>query len=201
MRCDMCSTVLALRGARLLLRLGGLARLVKALFVQDSTLVILLTVFLAIALKAFYSNAGPGELRWVLYPTAVLVEAFAGIDFLFDPQKGYTAIGAPIVIGPGCAGLNFYVIALCMIIFSFISRFARHHLYWFIFFVLMTYGVMVVVNAFRILGGIVMLDLGSRMGFDASGTLHAVQGTLFYFVFLVIYFVVVRFAFELKEQS
>ena len=108
------------------------------------------------ALKTLYSNAGPGELVWVLYPTAVLVHAFAGMEFLFDSQKGYTAIGAPIVIGPGCAGLNFYVIALCMIIFSFISRFARHHLYWFIFFVLMTYGVMVVVNAFRIMGGIVM---------------------------------------------
>lgn len=201
MRGDLCSSVLALRRAPLILRLGRLTQRVKALFIQDSTLVILLAVSLAIALKTFYSNAGPGELVWVLYPTAVLVHAFVGMEFLFDPQKGYTAIGAPIVIGPGCAGLNFYVIALCMIIFSFISRFTRHHLYWFIFFVLMTYGVMVVVNAFRILGGIVMMDIGTRMGFEASGTLHAVQGTLFYFVFLVIYFVVVRFAFELKEQS
>lgn len=198
MRGDLCSAVLELRRVKRVLRLG---RRVKELFVKDSTPVILLTVSLTIALKTFYSNAGPAELRWVLYPTAVLVHAFAGMDFLFDPQKGYKAIGAPIVIGPGCAGLNFYVIALCMIIFSFISRFARHHLYWFIFFVLMTYGVMVVVNAFRILGGIVMLDLGSRIGFDASGTLHAVQGTLFYFVFLVIYFVVVRFAFDLKDKS
>lgn len=201
MRGDLCSTVLALRRATLILRLNRLTRLVKALVVQDSTLVILLTVALAVTLKIFYSNAGPDELRWVLYPTAVLVQLFAGMDFLFDPQKGYTAVGSPIVIGPGCAGLNFYVVALCMIIFSFIFRFNRHHLYWFIFYVLMTYVVMVVVNAFRILGGIVMLDIGSKMGFDASGTLHVVQGTLFYFVFLVIYFVVVRFAFELKEQS
>jgi exosortase K len=163
--------------------------------------VILLTVALTIAIKVFYSNAGPDELRWVLYPTAVLVQSFAGMDFLFDPEKGYSAVGAPVVIGPGCAGLNFYVVALCMIVFSFISRFSRHHLYWFFFFVLLTYGVMVVVNAFRIVGGIVLLDLGPRMGFDASGTLHAVQGTLSFFVFLILYFLIVRFAIELREQS
>ena len=201
MSSDLCSTVMALRRTTQTLCLGGLARIVKTLFVQESALVILLAVSLTITIKIYYSNAGPEELRWILYPTAMLVQLFTGVDFLFDPQKGYVATGFPVVIGPGCAGLNFYVIALCMIVVSFISRFARHRLYWFIFFVLLTYGVMVVVNSFRIVGGIVMLDLAPMMGLDASGALHAAQGTLFYFVFLIIYFVIVRFAIELKEQS
>jgi exosortase K len=159
---------------------------------SDTALILLLTIILALWIKLFYSSAGPEQLKWVLYPTTALVEAFSAINFLFDPKKGYAAIGQPVVIGPGCAGLNFYVIALCMAIFGFIDRFGRHKLYWFLGFVLITYVVTVLVNAFRIVGGIKLLEFGGNMHFTVSDTLHSAQGTLFYFVFLIAYFVAVR---------
>jgi len=163
---------------------------------RDTAVIMALTAALALCLKLFYSSAGPDELAWILYPTTALVEAFTSINFQFDPQKGYVAISKAIVIGPGCAGLNFYVIALCMSIFSFIGRFNKHQLYWFLGFALLTYVVTLCVNAFRIVGGIMLLELGGHMNFAVSGTLHSAQGTLYFFVFLIVYFVVLRVILE-----
>jgi exosortase K len=159
---------------------------------HDSLVMMALTFVLVLCIKLFYSAAGPDELRWILYPTAALVKAFTSLSFLFDPHKGYVAAGGAVVIGPGCAGLNFYVIALCMTTFSFIGRFNRHKLYWFFVFVLVTYAVTLCVNAFRIVGGIMLLDVGRSMHFAVSGALHSAQGTLFYFAFLIAYFIALR---------
>ena len=160
-----------------------------------------LTLVLALCIKLFYSAAGPDDLGWILYPTAALVKAFTSISFLFDPHKGYVAAGGAVVIGPGCAGLNFYVIALCMSTFSFIGRFNRHKLYWFLVFVLITYVVTLCVNAFRIVGGIMLLEVGRSMNFAVSGALHSAQGTLFYFVFLIAYFVALQSILNQRKQE
>lgn len=168
---------------------------------RDTVVMVVLSFALALCLKLFYSTAGPDELKWILYPTAALVQAFTSIAFLFDPQKGYVAIGGTVVIGPGCAGLNFYVIALCMSTFSFIGRFNKHKLYWFLGLVLLTYVATLCVNAFRIVGGIMLLELGGSMGFAVSGTLHSAQGTLFYFVFLIVYFVALRAILEPRSSN
>lgn len=168
---------------------------------SDALAIMALTIALALCIKLFYSSAGPDELVWILYPTTALVKAFTSIGFLFDPQKGYVAIGGTVVIGPGCAGLNFYVIALCMSTFSFIGRFNRHKLYWFLGLVLLSYVVTLCVNAFRIVGGIMLLELGGNMGFAVPSTLHSAQGTLFYFVFLIVYFVALRAILEPRSSN
>lgn len=166
---------------------------------RDTLVILLLTIALALCIKLFYSTAGPDDLKWVLLPTTALVEGFSSISFLFDPQKGYVAIGLPVVIGPGCAGLNFYVIALCMCSFSFIRQFEKHKLYWFLGFILITYVITLCVNAFRIVSGLILLELGGSMNFAVSDMMHTMQGTLFYFVFLVVYFVALQVI--LKQRS
>lgn len=168
---------------------------------RDMFVMMALSILLALCLKLFYSTAGPDELKWMLYPTAALVQAFTSISFLFDPHKGYVAIGSTVVIGPGCAGLNFYVIALCMSTFSFIGCFNKHKLYYFLGLVLLTYVVTLCVNAFRIVGGIMLLELGGSMDFAVSATLHSAQGTLFYFVFLIVYFVALRAILEPRSSN
>lgn len=159
---------------------------------RDTAVLLMLTVAVAICVKLLYSNAGADELRWILFPTAELVKVFSSISFLFEPGKGYVGLGAPIVIGPGCAGLNFFVIALCMSNFAFIGHFEKHKLYGFLGLVLLTYVVTLCVNAFRIVGGVMLLEFGRSMNFAVSDLIHSVQGTLFYFVFLVVYFVALR---------
>lgn len=158
----------------------------------DTSIILSLTIMLSLSVKLFYSTAGPGELKWILFPTTALVEAFTSISFLFDPGKGYVAVDRLVVIGPGCAGLNFFVIALCMCVFSFIGQYERNKVCWFIGFILLTYVVTLLVNASRIVAGIMLLEMGGHMGFDVSGTVHAAQGTLFYFFFLIVYFVSLR---------
>jgi exosortase K len=174
---------------------------ILALGNRDSFVIMVLTIALALCIKLFYSTAGPDDLVWILYPTTALVKAFTSISFLFDPNKGYVALGSTVVIGPGCAGLNFYVIALCMSTFSFIKRFNKHKLYWFLAFVLITYVVTFCVNAFRIVGGIMLLELGESMNFAVTGTLHSAQGTLFYFVFLIAYFVALRAILDQRSRN
>ena len=159
----------------------------------------ILTVAVVIAVKYHYSVAGPDDLQWVLLPTAYLVEMFWSVNFVFVPAKGYVAIELPVVIGPGCAGLNFLVIALSMSVFTFIGRFKRRMLYGWLIFLLVNYLVTLLVNAFRIIGGIVLLQVANKSGFDAGGIVHSAQGTLFYFVFLVGYFVALRFVVDTRE--
>jgi exosortase K len=154
--------------------------------------VMVMTIALVICIKLFYSNASAADLKFVLLPTATLVKIFTSVGFHFDAAKGYVANGVPVVIGPGCAGLNFYVIALSMCVFSFIDRVYKRKLFWFIGLILSTYVITLFVNAFRIVGGIMLLDVGNKLNFDGSGELHSVQGTLFYFVFLIAYFVAMR---------
>lgn len=158
----------------------------------ETAIVLVLTVILALCVKLFYSTAGSADLKWILYPTTVLVQFFTSIEFLFDPAKGYVATEAPVVIGPGCAGLNFFVIALCMSVFSFAKRNQYSQVFLFLTISVLTYVVTVVANASRIIAGIVMLDFGEQLNFPVSDTLHTAQGTLFYFVFLLAYFVVLQ---------
>lgn len=78
-------------------------------------LLYLLAGLLALLLKQYYSSAGSVQLRWILAPTAYMVSALTGIEFVFNPSSGYAAIYPDIVIAPGCAGLNFLLICFCML--------------------------------------------------------------------------------------
>jgi exosortase K len=66
---------------------------------------------IAYLVKRHYSSASADELRWILGPTAVLVEAATGAPFAFVPGEGYLSREAYFLIAPACAGLNFLVAA------------------------------------------------------------------------------------------
>lgn len=158
--------------------------------------VALLTALLAVVIKLHYSLAGATALTWVLAPTTYLVELFTAQPFLFHPDKGYVAVDLPVVIGPGCAGLNFYVITLCTSVFAFIDRFDRQRLYGWLFLAVLAYPVTLLVNAFRIIGGMVLLKVGGIAGLHTDGVMHSAQGMLFFFVFLVGYLLLLQFLIE-----
>ena len=78
-------------------------------------LLYLLAGLLALLLKQHYSSAGSVELRWILTPTAYMVSALTGMEFVFNTSCGYAAVYSDIIIAPGCAGLNFLLICFCML--------------------------------------------------------------------------------------
>lgn len=110
------------------------------------------------------------------------------------------AINLPVIIGSDCAGLNFFVIAFCMGVFSFAAYVQKHYFGWLIFFLLTGYLITILANACRIVAGIVLLSIEQNLDLNPSASLHTYQGSLFYFVFLVIYFYGLRAFFRRRAR-
>lgn len=51
------------------------------------------------------------DLKWVLLPTASLVEFFTPLDFIFETGRGYVDQRHEIVVNEGCSGVNFFISA------------------------------------------------------------------------------------------
>lgn len=151
-----------------------------------------LTACITLSLKLFFSLSEPSELTWMLFPATKLVEAFTGISFLYDSESGYRNLDAAIVIGKSCAGINFFIIALCMTVFSFMTSFKRRKLLIFAVFVVAAYAVTVAVNAFRIIGGIALVNVGDHFRIAITGSIHEAEGIMVYFFFLVLYYISIQ---------
>jgi exosortase K len=68
----------------------------------------------ALLLKHHYSVASPGELQWIMAPTAALVHLFSELAFVYEPGAGYVSPGHEFIIAKACAGVNFMIVAFCM---------------------------------------------------------------------------------------
>jgi len=140
----------------------------------------LLTLALAAAGKAHAATAGPEELRWILGPTAALVGALLGSRFPWEAGVGYRSLELGVAITPGCAGVNFLVIALCALSFGFGSRFRpTGRLLWVAAAAALAGVATVGANAARILATVALRGLEAPLGlsFDA---LHRLEGVAVY---------------------
>jgi len=159
------------------------------------------TLLLIITVKLFYANAEAEDLQWILYPTTQLVHAFLNTHFYFDAGNGYVAVDAPVIIGSGCAGLNFYVIALAMCVFSFVHHFKRHK-WWFLVTAMgLIYLLTIVANVSRIIAAMLLLELGAPSKIAPADTLHTIQGTIFYFTYLVMFYFALQTAIHKRDQN
>jgi exosortase K len=59
--------------------------------------------------KQAYRGASAAELGWILAPTARLVSAVSGTDFVYEAGVGWVDIGVTFIIAPACAGVNFAI--------------------------------------------------------------------------------------------
>lgn len=159
----------------------------RRLTLLDATL-FLITLSAAVWLKLFLIVSGPADLAWILSPTTCIVRAFTGLEFIFDPVQGYINFENAVVIGTSCAGVNYLVLAMCMTIFSFVPRFTRYKLPAFAGLVLAAYAVTVIVNSFRIVGGIALLRASGHFKFVITDAVHEAEGIFVYFSFLVLYY-------------
>src|SRR5215510_14347568 len=66
----------------------------------------------AFALKLHYSTASADQLRWILAPTAALVELVSGLTFEFESHAGYISRERGFLIANSCAVVNFISAAL-----------------------------------------------------------------------------------------
>lgn len=150
-----------------------------------------LTGFIAVlGLKCFYSQASVSELNWILAPSVWWVRTLSDISFLYEPYEGYVSHTYQLVIAPSCSGMQFLIITLATLIFSFVHRMdtKKKKLCWMAGSLLASYAMTILVNTMRIILSIYLplyLEKKSLSGdFLTPERLHTLIGTFVYFTSL-----------------
>ncbi len=152
-----------------------------------SNIIFFTVVFIwAYALKYHYSTAETDDLKWILAPTATLVEIVTGKTFFFDNMKGYVNYNYMVSIAKPCAGVNFLIIAFCMSAFNIFLKVRSTTAKYFAlpgsFIVL--YLVTIFANTIRILIAIFLYTSNLSFGSFTPETLHRLEGIVIYFIIL-----------------
>ena len=145
---------------------------------------IAIAAVVVIAGKQYYRTATPGDLAWILAPTAHALTALGCGHFVFDSSAGWVDASLGFAIAPACAGLHFALAAFLALVIgtlrsisdwkSLVSRLAAA--------VAIAYAATLVVNTLRI-----AIALAMR-----RPDLHQMEGTLVYLGGLVLVYALAR---------
>jgi len=160
-----------------------------------------LALLMAIGLKYHYSRAGSDSLGWILGPTAGLVGHVSDFHFEKEAGTGFVNYEQYVIIAPSCAGVNFLIIAFCMTFFSFLQCFnsTRVKALWLGASLLSSYFLTILVNSIRIMVSIYLYDTDIYCGWVTPASLHRIEGTIIYFLFLCLFYLLVRKAISLYK--
>lgn len=149
-------------------------------------------LLIAFGLKYYYSGASSEDLDWILAPTAYWVQALSGIPFEKEQQIGFVSHFYQFIIAPSCAGINFMIIAFSTLLFSFIHRLksVKGRFLWIASSFLLVYLFTILVNSLRIILSIFLLRLDIYGGWITPERVHTIEGTIVYFVSLLILYVI-----------
>jgi len=150
---------------------------------------VLVVVSASAALKLFYSRATPDELRWILAPTATLVEIVTGTHFDFEPFAGYMSADRTFLIAAACAGVNFLIAAFLMLSLAKLWRERTSPVRWryFLFAAATAYVATIVANTTRIAIAVWINSLDDDDWF-LHEQIHRFEGIIVYFGFLLALF-------------
>jgi exosortase K len=156
-----------------------------------------IVIALAVALKRYYSLAEADSLVWILAPTARCVELVSGIPFTFESGTGFTNLDHRAAIAPACAGINFMIIAFCMMVFCLINRSKRigTRLLIIIACLLVAYCFTIGINALRIALAVNLYDADVRFGWFTQERIHRLVGTVIYFTSLCSIYAILKHLF------
>lgn len=147
-------------------------------------------LLVAASLKFYYSAASVDALRWILAPTASLVQILSGITFSFESNAGYMSGDHTFLIAASCSGVNFLIAAFLMLAVGAIWRTRQSNGRWQLIpaALLIAYLATIIANTVRI-----SLALELRTADPASLGLtaeqfHRFEGIIVYFGFLLILF-------------
>lgn len=155
-----------------------------------------LILIMAWGLKYHYSHAGSEDLLWILKPTARIVSAISSMDFEREADSGYMSQDRRVLIAPSCAGINFLIIAFSMASFYIVRRLDRFkiRLLWIGIIGVGAYGFTIVVNAIRIMFSLILFEADIYHGWLTIPRAHRIEGIMVYFMFLCLFFQVIRYA-------
>ena len=157
----------------------------------------------AFALKLFYSRAGSDDLAWILAPTSALTELLTGSQFQREVRTGWISHSSRMILGPGCAGVNFLIIAFSAFFFSFVGRLrtAAGRCGWLVASLAGAYLLAIVTNALRIIAAIHLHDVDIYRGMITPLRVHRAEGTLLYLAALLLAYLAVDHAFGRRTRA
>ena len=161
-------------------------------FIKENWIFYLIGFLAAFEMKYFYSKASSSDLTWILTPTVWWVRSLSGIPFVYDPFEGYVSHTYQFVIAPSCSGVQFMIISIAMLIFSYVHHMdtRRKKFCWTTLSPVVSYLVTILVNTIRIILSIYLpLYLEQKSlscGLLTPSRLHTLIGTSVYFTSLLI---------------
>lgn len=158
-----------------------------------AVLVVLLALGAAWALKAFYSGASAADLRFVLAPTAWLVEVAGGHRFAWTPA-GYHSAELHYLIAPACAGVNFLIVAFIALVLGFVrpARSPAANAAVLVASAAAAYATTLLANAARILLAIPLWTHRVSLGALTGARLHELVGVAVFLCALLLLWVAAR---------
>jgi exosortase K len=146
----------------------------------------------ALALKLHYSTASADQLRWILAPTAALVEMVSGASFEFESRAGYISRERGFLIANSCAGVNFLIAAfLTLSMRKLIGDRSKAVAWGFLpIAAMIAYLTTLVANTTRITIALLLRQSPSELDWLNPDQLHRFEGVFIYFGFLLLLFVV-----------
>ena len=153
-----------------------------------------------IALKWFYSQAGAAELEWMLGPPCWLASHLANLDLVHETGAGWISHTHHMVVGAACAGVNFFIVCLAMLFFSFRAR-VRSERSWLATSLLLAYLVAIAVNTVRIIAAAHLYALSLAPGWLTPERLHRCAGTVLYCIGLAATYASVSACFGARRIS
>lgn len=149
-------------------------------------------LLLAGLLKLHYATASVNDLRWVLWPTSVLVECITGTKFAFEPHAGYMSTDRSFLIAGSCAGVNFLVAAFLMLSLGRLWKSRGDGLSWISVpaTALLAFTLTIVANTARISSALWLISAPHSFAGMTRDEIHRLDGILIYFGILLLVFVI-----------
>ena len=142
----------------------------------------------ALALKFHYSTATPDDLRWILAPTAALVQLLSGKSFQLESYTGYMSSDHTFVIAAPCAGVNFLITAFLMLALSRLWRERFQAISW--RFIPITAAIAYVATLITNTARICIALHKVEVSWLTANQVHRLEGVVVYFGFLLLLFVI-----------
>ena len=146
-------------------------------------------------------SPSPGTIQDLLYDCRI-VGFFTGSPSHFDPDLGYHFPQLHITIDRSCSGLNFLVMAFCMIGISTLSFYRRlgPQVLALAIGALATYLLTLGATSSRILIAIRSWQLRELYPWLASDRMHQQQGGIVYLFFLILFYLLTTFLLQNMSQ-
>lgn len=145
----------------------------------------------AAALKFYYSTASVNGLRWILAPTASLVELINGERFTFESNAGYMSGDHSFIIAAACSGVNFLITAFVMLAAMKLWKSRTSKISWMFIPVSAVIGYLttIVANTVRIATAMRFRRMDPETVWLNPDQLHRFEGIFIYFGFLLLLFI------------